>query len=654
MCIKSSAGFLVSLVVLLAVPVIAQTAPGQNAIEEQASARAEAYRLFLLGRHLAGEDDIEGAVRSYREASQRDLESGEILAELSSLYSSHDRSEEAIAAAQAALQREPTNQSAHRILGLVYAAQASGREPGDQDASLAIQHLEQARDTLLPDFYVEMTLARLYLGNDASDKAITLLQDLRKDEPGFSETGLLLARAYEQAGRMDDAVATLEQVVQGGRPSARALRRLGELYERDRRWGDAVEIYEQAVERNPRSARTRRQLANALVRDGQAERARDVLNELVAMRPNDASGLYLLSEVELELGNVAEAESAARLLIEAEPEGIRGAFALAAVFGQRREHQRVIDTLDPLRRTARDRALRPDQVASLLGRVGFAYEQLQDHEGASRIYEEGVELMPASLAFGARLAQAYISAGQLTDARRVLRQVREHHPEDLAVARLEARVLGDEGDIDAGEDVLQAALATRSSEPVAYLALAGFYSDYERLDGAVELLESAETRFPNDTSILFQLGAVLEQSDRHADAERSFRRVLDRDPQHAATLNYLGYMLADRGDRLDESVSLLERAIKIDPHNGAYLDSLGWAYFKLDRFDLAEMLLLQASEQMEWNSVIQDHLGDLMLKLERYAAAVAAWERALAGDGEEVERSTIERKLSDARRRLGR
>ena len=77
MCIKSSAGFLVSLVVLLAVPVIAQTAPGQNAIEEQASARAEAYRLFLLGRHLAGEDDIEGAVRSYREASQRDLESGE-------------------------------------------------------------------------------------------------------------------------------------------------------------------------------------------------------------------------------------------------------------------------------------------------------------------------------------------------------------------------------------------------------------------------------------------------------------------------------------------------------------------------------------------------------------------------------------------------
>ena len=99
-------------------------------------------------------------------------------------------------------------------------------------------------------------------------------------------------------------------------------------------------------------------------------------------------------------------------------------------------------------------------------------------------------------------------------------------------------------------------LRLAAAEPVAYLALAGFYSDYERLDGAVELLESAETRFPNDTSILFQLGAVLEQSDRHADAERSFRRVLDRDPQHAATLNYLGYMLADRGDRLDESVSL--------------------------------------------------------------------------------------------------
>ena len=99
---------------------------------------------------------------------------------------------------------------------------------------------------------------------------------------------------------------------------------------------------------------------------------------------------------------------------------------------------------------------------------------------------------------------------------------------------------------------------------------------------------------------------------------------------------------------------LLERAIETDPYNGAYLDSLGWAYFKLDRLDRAEALLQQASEQMAWNSVIQDHFGDLMLRLGRYADAIAAWERALAGDGHEVERAAIERKIGDARRQLER
>ena len=154
-------------------------------------------------------------------------------------------------------------------------------------------------------------------------------------------------------------------------------------------------------------------------------------------------------------------------------------------------------------------------------------------------------------------------------------------------------------------------------------------------------------------SILFQLGATLEQHDRYADAERAFRGVLERDSDHAATLNYLGYMLADRGDRLEESVNLLERAIELDPGNGAYLDSLGWAYFKLERLDLAEVHLRQASEQMTWNSVIQDHFGDLLSKLGRHDEAIGAWKAALAGDGAEVDVENIEQKIQEAERRRG-
>ena len=98
--------------------------------------------------------------------------------------------------------------------------------------------------------------------------------------------------------------------------------------------------------------------------------------------------------------------------------------------------------------------------------------------------------------------------------------------------------------------------------------------------------------------VLFQYGAMLERQSQHAEAERVFRQVLARDPEHGPTLNYLGYTLVERGGRLDEAVALIKRAVALDPHNGAYLDSLGWAYFKLNQLDLAEPNLRTAAEQL--------------------------------------------------------
>ena len=110
------------------------------------------------------------------------------------------------------------------------------------------------------------------------------------------------------------------------------------------------------------------------------------------------------------------------------------------------------------------------------------------------------------------------------------------------------------------------------------------------------------------------------------------------DPDNAPTLNYLGYMLADRGERLDESVAFLKKALAIDPENGSYLDSLGWAYYKSNKFDLAVDNLKRAAGQLKSNSVIQDHYGDVLFKLGRYDEAIEAWTRALAGDGDSVDR----------------
>jgi tetratricopeptide (TPR) repeat protein len=105
--------------------------------------------------------------------------------------------------------------------------------------------------------------------------------------------------------------------------------------------------------------------------------------------------------------------------------------------------------------------------------------------------------------------------------------------------------------------------------------------------------------------------------------------VLAANPQSAVTLNYLGYMNADRGVQLEESLNYIKLAVSLDPTNGAYLDSLGWAYFKLGKYDLAEENLNKASLRMGSDPTVQDHLGDLFQKTGRLRLAAAHWERAV-------------------------
>jgi Flp pilus assembly protein TadD len=111
-------------------------------------------------------------------------------------------------------------------------------------------------------------------------------------------------------------------------------------------------------------------------------------------------------------------------------------------------------------------------------------------------------------------------------------------------------------------------------------------------------------------------------------------------------------MLAERSERLDEAVTFLKRALTIEPGNPSYLDSLGWAYFQQGRFDLADSPLTEAAEKLRTNSVVQDHLGDLRFKQRRFADAIAAWERALAGDGQSVDQAKIQNKIREARGRM--
>ena len=155
------------------------------------------------------------------------------------------------------------------------------------------------------------------------------------------------------------------------------------------------------------------------------------------------------------------------------------------------------------------------------------------------------------------------------------------------------------------------------------------------------------------------LGAIYERQKEFDRAEQEFRKVLEVNPNNAAVLNYYGYMLADRSVRLDEALSLIQRAVKQEPNNGAYLDSLGWAYLKQGKLAEAEENLQKAAAKSAHDPTVLGHLAEVYMKMgqtERAAAlmerALSEWQRALPADYEAEKVTELDAQLKTLKRAL--
>ena len=147
---------------------------------------------------------------------------------------------------------------------------------------------------------------------------------------------------------------------------------------------------------------------------------------------------------------------------------------------------------------------------------------------------------------------------------------------------------------------LQAFLTKRPIDRGLYISIAQIYLQAKHFDAAEQAIHQALELSPSAEDqeyVLFVQASIFERQKKYEQAEQVFKKVLDTDPLNASASNYLGYMLADEGVRLDESVKYIQKALELEPNNGAYLDSLGWAYFKMNRYDLGATLPLEEALQ---------------------------------------------------------
>jgi len=277
----------------------------------------------------------------------------------------------------------------------------------------------------------------------------------------------------------------------------------------------------------------------------------------------------------------------------------------------------------------------------------------QMHEAAAA-YTVALAEQPTNRQLKLQRIAALFNAREFTQAAVFAGEARKQHPDDLNFPRLQARALFEAGDRAGAITIAEGVAKANPRDLQSQLTLATLYSNSGRTNEAIAIAESAAKTFPKEPDVQFALANAYSDAGRSSDAERVLRQMLASYPTDARLLNHLGYMLANRGEQLDEAVSLVRRALAVDPDRPEYLDSLGWAHFKKGELNEAVKYLMAAAEKLPKNSEVQDHLGDVYARRGSFQEAIAAWTRALAGDGQGVEKAAIERKLEDAKRKLPR
>lgn len=313
-------------------------------------------------------------------------------------------------------------------------------------------------------------------------------------------------------------------------------------------------------------------------------------------------------------------------------------------------------------------ALPTDENVVAYVRLGEVLRERGKIDSATTVFREGLEVAPRSLILNRILASHYMSGDSLAEALPYALAIARNVPDELSghrrvgvvyyfldslrqadsvFAQLMARgdedpltytyrgmVASQQENLEDARKYLNYALEADSQSVDAYLNLGYVYKKSKEFDKEIALYESAIEKVTDSSAtvkVFLSLGWAYEKKGEFAKSVETLESLLKIAPDNANGLNTLGYMLADRGERLEYAKGLIERAVELEPNNAAFLDSYGWVYFRLEEFDKALVYLKRAAE-LDNDPVILDHLGDAYEATGDLEKARRWWQEALVND----------------------
>lgn len=540
----------------------------------------------------------------------------------------------------------PDFYDAQRVLGRVLLDRA-GNDRSRLDE--ALKHLLAAFNANPDDLATGVTVSQLLVATGKTAEAERVLAQLVERAPDQRVLNFNYAQVLTKLGRGDESKQYLEKAVLLDPTFGPAVLQLVDIYQKESDWTKAAGVLQPLIDLDPMNVELQRQQAYFYLRAGLPDRARAAFKALVDLDPKDSRSLFYLAEALNDLEQYAEAEKIYRRLLEQSPNEPE----LLASFGLTEIGQKKLDEAERTFKALLAIADIPDNLRTL-AQTQLALIELQrtNYDAAIAaakpvfIFRDKPNPQAINIALEAMRKQKHY--GQAVT---MLEPLVDRFGGDPFVNARYVEMLQRSGEKEKARAAAttQAKFGTRN-----IIATAEAYIQTGDHATAITLINDALKSKSEDVELQFELGSAYERAGNHKGAERAFLTILDRNPEHAATLNYLGYMWADSNMNLDRAAEMLTRAVKQDPRNGAYVDSLGWVYYRQGKLDLAEKYLTDAARLLPRDATVHEHLADVLAKRGQHQRALELYRLALSLDPEAKDEAKLRSKIADVERQTQR
>ncbi|HTJ85760.1 MAG TPA: tetratricopeptide repeat protein [Terriglobales bacterium] len=621
--------------------------PGPDAGPKKVD-KAAAYYHFTMAHMYEEEmaaygrsDLVSKAIDEYRQAISADPTSEYLSSGLAELYSRTGRIRDAVSEAQDILKRDPQNLEAHRLLGHIYLRSLGDMQGGsgsDNVLKLAIEQYEEIVKLDPRSMDDHMMLGRLYQADNQLQKAEAEEKTAVKLAPDSEDAVLALAMLYNEQGDSTKAAQTLAAVPENNR-SAKLYSLMGATYDQQKDYTKAIDAYQHAIALDRDNLDAIRGLADSLLNSGQTDKALQQYKVIADANPEDARTYIRMAEIYRKQGKLDVAIQNLKKASSLVKDDERISYELAEIYQAQGRYDDATQQLQTLLKSSEKADNKytqeeQDNRAIFLERLGSVYRDNNNEQAALDTFQKMLALGDDNAKRGYQeIIDTYRQAKQWQKATDAAKEATQKMPKDHDLQMVYAGQLADSGQPDAALQQVKSLLNGSPDDREVYINLATMYSRLKRWPEAEAALDKAaqlSTKQEDKDAVEFLRASGYERQKKYAEAETLFRKILSSSPDNAAVLNYLGYMMADHGEKLDEAFGMIKKAVDLEPANGAYLDSLGWAYYKLGKYDLAEDNLIKAAQHlMGADPTVQEHLGDLYQKTGRLKLAAAHWERAV-------------------------